>query len=205
MKNQAIHHVFVAVLAGAALVAAGCASGPRVRAERDKTVDFSQYETFAFVSPLGTDREGYQTMVSQYLKAATQRELEARGLRLVENSPQLLVNFSGRLNDRLLARAAPETGLLVGVGVAHDYYRYRTGFYTTWPLYPMDSRVDTYTEGTLNVDMIDAARKQMVWEGVAVGRVTEKTMDNLKPKIDEAITAIFAKYPVSRRVEDRKY
>jgi hypothetical protein len=196
MNTKLVRSLLVAALAGGALLAAGCASGPQVRADRDKTVDFSRYHTFGFVSPLGTDREGYQTMVSQYLKAATQRELEARGLRLVENSPQLLVNFSGRLNDRLLAKAAPETGLIVGVGFPHDYYRYRTGFYTTWPLYPMDSRVDTYREGTLNIDLIDAGRKQMVWEGVAVGRVTEKTMDNLKPRIDEAVTAIFAKYPI---------
>jgi hypothetical protein len=196
MNTKIIRSLSVAALAGAALLAAGCASGPQIRAERDKTVDFSRYHTFGFANPLGTDREGYQTMVSQYLKAATQRELEARGLRLVEESPQLLVNFSGRLNDRLLARAVPETGLIVGVGVAQDYYRYRTGFYTAWPLYPMDSRVDTYTEGTLNIDLIDAGRKQMIWEGVAVGRVTEKTMDNLKPKIDEAVTAIFAKYPI---------
>jgi hypothetical protein len=201
MNTQGIRHVVVAALAGAALVAAGCASGPRVRAERDRTVDFSQYHTFGFVSPLGTDREGYQTMVSQYLKSATQRELEARGLRLVDNSPQLLVNFSGRLNDRLLATTMPSTGVMVGVGAGHGYYRSRMGFYTTWPMYPMETRVDTYSEGTLNIDVIDAARKQMIWEGVAVGRVTEKTMENLKPEIEEAVTAIFAKYPETRRVE----
>ena len=202
MNAEDIRHVFLAALAGAALAAAGCASGPQVRAERDKTVDFSQYQTFGFVNPLGTDREGYQTMVSQYLKAATQRELEARGLRLVEDSSQLLVNFSGRLNDRLLASPGPSTGVMIGVGAGHGYYRYRTGFYTTWPLYPMETQVDTYSEGTLNIDVIDAARKQMVWEGVAVGRVTEKTMENLKPEIDQAVSAIFAKYPVSRRIED---
>lgn len=195
MNTKGIRYVLVAALAGAALIAAGCASGPRVRAERDKTVDFSQYHTFGFVSPLGTDREGYETMVSQYLKSATQRELEARGLRLVEDAPQLLVNFSGRLNEKLRATTGPSTGVLFGVGAGRDYYRYRTGFYTTWPLYRTDTVVDSYSEGTLNVDVIDAARKQMVWEGVAVGRVTEKTMDNLKPAIDEAVTAIFAKYP----------
>ena len=196
MNTKLIRSLFVAALAGAALLAAGCASGPQVRAERDKTVDFSQYHTFGFVSPLGTDREGYQTMVSQYLKDATQREFEARGLRLVENSPQLLVNFSGRLNDRLLTTTMPSTTVMVGAG--HGYYGYRTGFYTTWPLYGSETQIDTYQEGTLNIDVIDAARKQMVWEGVAVGRVTEKTMDNLRPEIDGAVTAIFSKYPVAR-------
>jgi hypothetical protein len=196
MNTKLIRSLFVATLAGAALLAAGCASGPQVRAEHDKTVDFSQYRTFGFVNPLGTDREGYQTMVSRYLMSATQRELEARGLRFDENSPQLLVNFSGRLNDRLLTTTMPSTAVMVGAG--HGYYGYRTGFYTTWPLYQSETHVDTYREGTLNIDVIDAARKQMVWEGVAVGRVTEKTMDNLKPEIDEAVTAIFSKYPVAR-------
>jgi len=105
------------------------------------------------------------------------------------------------LNDKLLATTMPTTGIMVGVGAGRDYYRYRTGFYSTWPLYPMETRVDTYTEGTLNIDVIDAARKQMVWEGVAVGRVTENTMDNLKPAIDEAVSAIFAKYQEAKRVE----
>lgn len=194
MDKQWIARLSVAALAGAALLAAGCATGPQIRTERDKTVDLSLYRTFGFANPLGTDREGYQTIVSQHLKAATQRELEARGLRLVEDSPQLLVNFSGRLNDRLLATTMPSTGIMIGAGTG--YYRYRTGFYTTWPLYHPETYVDSYQEGTLNIDLIDAARKQMVWEGVAVDRVTEKTMDNLKPAIDEAVKAIFAKYPV---------
>ena len=196
MNTDQIRHGLVIALLGAAMVASGCASGPRVRAERDRTVDFSQYKTFAFVSPLGTDREGYQTMVSQYLKSATQRELEARGLQLVDDAPQLLVNFSGRLNDRLRTSTVPATGVTVGVGVGRGYYNYRTGFYTAWPLYPMETRVDTYSEGTLNIDVIDAGRKQMIWEGVAVGRVTEQTLEHLQPAIDEAVAAIFANYPI---------
>lgn len=180
---------------GAVLVAAGCESGPRVRAERDKTVDFSQYRTFAFADPLGTDRAGYQTMVSQYLKAATQRELEARGLRLVETDPQMLVNFNGKLSEKFRTTTVPSSAITFGYGHG-GYYGYRTGIYTTWPLYAPETRVDSYSEGTLNIDMIDAAKKQMIWEGVAVGRVTDETMENLQAKINEAVTAIFVNYPI---------
>jgi len=195
MNTNRLRRGFAVALLGAALVAAGCASGPRVRAERDKTVDFSQYRTFAFADPLGTDREGYQTMVSQYLKAATQRELEARGLRLVEAGPQLLVNFSGKLSEKLRTTTMPSSSITFGYGHG-GYYGYRTGIYTTWPLYAPDTRVDSYTEGTLNVDIIDAAKKQMIWEGVAVGRVTDETMENLQPKINETVAAIFVNYPI---------
>lgn len=200
MNTHRLGRGFVLALLGAALVAAGCASGPRVRAERDKAVDFSQYRTFAFADPLGTDREGYQTIVSQYLKAATRAELEARGLRLVEANPQMLVNFSGKLSEKFRTTTAPSTAITFGVGHG-GYYGYRTGIYTTWPLYAPETRVDTYTEGTLNVDIIDAAKKQMIWEGVAVGRVTEETMENLQPKINEAVAAIFVNYPIKSASE----
>ena len=195
MNIRPVRFAFALAMLGAVLVAAGCESGPRVRAERDKTVDFSQYRTFAFADPLGTDRAGYQTMVSQYLKAATQRELEARGLRLVEADPQMLVNFNGKLSEKFRTTPVPSSAITFGYGHG-GYYGYRTGIYTTWPLYAPETRVDSYSEGTLNVDIIDAAKKQMIWEGVAVGRVTDETMENLQPKINEAVAAIFVNYPI---------
>lgn len=194
-NTHPVRHVFSLAVLGAAVVAAGCASGPRVRVERDATVDFSQYRTFAFADPLGTDRAGYQTMVSQYLKAATQRELEARGLRLVEADPQLLVNFNGRLSEKFRTTTVPSSTATFGFGHG-GYYHYRMGFYTTWPLYERETHVTSYTQGTLNIDVIDAGRKQMIWEGVAVGRVTDRTIENLKPGIDAAVAAIFANYPI---------
>lgn len=195
MNIRSVGHAFALAMLGAVLVAAGCESGPRVRAERDKTVDFSQYRTFAFADPLGTDRAGYQSMVSQYLKAATQRELEARGLRLVEADPQILVNFNGRLSEKLRTTTVPSSAITFGYGHG-GYYGYRSGIYTTWPLYAPETQVESYSEGTLNIDVIDAAKKQMIWEGVAVGRVTDETMENLQAKIHEAVTAIFVNYPI---------
>jgi hypothetical protein len=182
------------ILAG--LVAlAGCASTPDVRSDFDRSVDFTQYKTFAFANPLGTDRAGYQTLVSQHLKAAAQRELEARGMRLDENAPQVLVNFNAVLSEKLRVSTmpAPTMGLGMGLG-GRGYYGYRMGMYGTFPLY--EERVSQYTEGTLNIDIVDARRKQLVWEGVVKGTVTQKTMDNLQPAINAAVTAAFARYPV---------
>jgi hypothetical protein len=200
MNIRSLAHAFALALLGAALVSAGCESGPRVRAERDQTVDFSQYRTFAFADPLGTDRAGYQTMVSQYLKAATQRELEARGLRLVEADPQMLVNFNGKLSEKFRTTTVPSSAITFGYGHG-GYYGYRSGIYTTWPLYAPETQVESYSEGTLNIDMIDAAKKQMIWEGVAVGRVTDETMENLQAKINEAVTAIFVNYPIQSALQ----
>ncbi len=190
-----ITSLFLGSVLAAASLLAGCATGPRVRSTQDAAVDFSQYRTFGFTTPLGTDREGYQTIVSQQLKSATQREMAARGMRYDETSPQLLINFNGKLSDKLRTSSVPSSGVSLGVGRSRGYYGYRTGIYTAWPMYT-DTSVDSYTEGTLNIDVVDAARKQMIWEGVAVGRVSEKDLANLQPAIDAGVKAIFEKYPV---------
>lgn len=185
-------------LATTALALAACATpGPKVRAEYDRSADLGQYRTFAFFAPLGTDKEGYQSAISGYLKAAARRELEARGLRYDEASPQLLVNFGAKLNDRLRVSEVPVPTVGVGIGYGRGYYGYRAGLYGAWPLYPTETRVDQYQEGTLNIDLVDAARKQLVWEGIAVGRVTQKTLDNVQPAVDAAVTSLFTKFPVA--------
>ena len=187
--------LFAAALAGVALALAGCATpGPTIRAEYDRTADLRQYQTFGYFSPLGTDKERYQSVISTYLKAATRRELEARGFRYDETAPQLLVNFGAKLDERLRVSEmpTPTAGMFGGRG----YYRYRSGRYGTWPLYAYETQVEQYKEGTLNVDIVDAARKQLIWEGVAVGRATQATLDNVQATVDASIAGLFAKFPV---------
>jgi hypothetical protein len=190
MNTHAIRSVTLLALACAVCIFSGCATGPKVRANYDKSVDFAQYKTFSFASPLGTDRAGYKTIVSQHLTAAARAELEARGLQFVETAPQLLVNFNAKLSEKMRVDSypAPATGM--------GYYGYRGGYYSAWPAYESDTVVSSYTEGTLNVDVVDVARKQMVWEGVAVGSVSDKDADNLQPAIQRVVAKVFEKYPV---------
>ncbi len=187
---QARARLGLGVVAVAVLLSA-CASGPQVRVNLDKSAEFSQYKTFGFADPLGTDRGGYQSIVSQHLKDATRQELQARGLRYEAASPQLLVNFSASLNEKMRVMSTPSP--MLGLG----YYGYRAGMYTAWPLYAEQQTVTQYTEGTLNIDVVDAARKQLVWEGVVTDSVTQKDLDQLKTSIDLAVKAAFAKYPVA--------
>lgn len=171
---------------------AACASGPRVYTQFDPAADFSRYRTFGFVEPLGTDRAGYQTIVSQYLKEAAQREMRARGFTYAENDPDLVLNFNAQLNERVRAAGA---GPVFGAG----YYGYRRGLYGAWPMYPAEPWITTYREGTLNVDLVDRVRRQMVWEGVAVDTVTDRSLENIKAGIDAAVAAVFEKFPVPPR------
>ncbi len=179
------------VLAGMTALLAGCASGPTIRSNTDPQANLSSYRTYGFVAPLGTDRAGYSTIVSEQLKAAVRRELEARGYTYAQDNPQLLVNFNAKLDDKLRVDTTPTASIAVGRG----YYGYRGGFYSAWPAY--ETSVDQYTQGTLNIDVVDAAQKRLVWEGVAVGRVTQKTRENLGAAIDATVAEIFKKFPAT--------
>jgi hypothetical protein len=189
MRTTRLANLFT--LIGVLLVCAGCASGPKVRSNSDPQANLAGYQTFGFVEPFGTDRAGYSTIVSGQLKNAVRRELETRGYKYAQDKPQLLVNSNAKLNDKLKVDSVPAAG--VGVGIGRGYYGYRGGFYSAWPAY--ETRVDEYTEGTLNVDIVDGAQKRLIWEGVAVGRVSEKTRENLGPAIDSTVKEIFVKFP----------
>lgn len=184
---------YLALAAAPLLALAACASGPDVRALSDPSANFTQYQTFGFAEPLGTDRSGYQSIVSQQLKAASRRELEARGMRYEPTSPQLLVNFNAQLDDKMRVTTTPEPMMAPG------YYGYRRGFYQPWPMYAERTDVTQYKEGTLTIDLIDAGRKQLVWEATVTKSITSKDTQNVGAALDSAVTAAFAKFPIAPR------
>ena len=173
------------------LLVTGCASGPTVRSNSDPSVDFSSFRTFGFFDPLATDREGFQSLISQQLVTSAERELVARGLQRTDTNPDLLINFSANLDQRLQVRQSPSAP-------ASSMNRHRRGFYNTWPTY-QQTEIRQYTQGTLGIDVVDAARRQLVWEGFALGRVTQRTTENIGPVLNDAVVEIFRDFPLPPR------
>lgn len=167
-----------------------CASsGPTIRADYDPSSDFSSYQTYGYASELGTDRAGYSTLITEHFKRAVGHELDARGYRQVDSNPDLLVNFFVAIREKTDIRSTPSP--TVGAG----YYGYRYGLYTGWPAYSTDVQTVHYKTGTANVDLIDAKRKQLIWEGVAEGRIRDEALDNPGPAIDRVVAELFTRYP----------
>lgn len=182
----------VLVVASALLSAlvAGCATTnpSTARIDYDKKVDFSVYRTFGFPKETGTDRGGYSTLLTSYFKGAVTTAMEARGYKYTEDHPDLLVNFYTNTRERTETRASANATL------GYGYYGYRYGLYNAWPLYDEDRTV-TYKVGTVNLDIVDADKKQLVWEGVKEGRVTEEAMDNPKVTVNAVVTELMSQYP----------
>jgi hypothetical protein len=170
-----------------AAVLAGCASGPSIFVNEDPAATFGAYRTYGFAEPLGTDRPEYSSLLSQYLKTAAARELESRGYRFSEE-PELLVNFYLETKEKIRSTSTPSGGPWIG-----GYYGYRRGHYGVWTGY--ETTVSQYTEGTLNVDVVDRERKQLVWEATVVGRIRDADREDVQGTVDSVLAQVFSRFP----------
>jgi hypothetical protein len=180
-----------AALAAFAVAAlAACASQPTISSDYDREVDFSQYRTYGFFKPMSIEGPNYSTIFGSVFREAISRQMEARGY-VRSEEPDLLINVSARLQEKMQVTqtSSPYYG---------GYYGYRGGYYSPWAGYGWDTQthVSQYTEGTVNVDMVDAAQKRMVWEGVAIGRLKEdRSNEEVRAAVSEGVARMFEQYP----------
>jgi hypothetical protein len=156
---------------------------PTIRSGEDPGANFAQYNTWGFVPELEGEDFGYETLLAQYLKGAVGREMEARGYRRSDN-PDLLVNFYLNTKEKIQSRTTPTAG--------GGYYGYRRGYYGGWGGY--ETTVTQYTEGTLTIDIVDSQQRQLVWEGTAVGRIRQSTLDDVQGAVNRVVPMIFSEF-----------
>lgn len=177
-----------ATLALAALWLAACATGPRVTTEADPAADFSRYRSFAFYEPLAIETRGYTTLLSARLKDEARRQMESRGYVYDEAAPDLRVNINAFVEEKTDVVSFPTTGYAT-------YYSYRARAFVTVPVWQERSQVMQYTEGTINIDLVDARAKRLVWEGVAVGSAAGRTPAERRERAVASVVKIFESFP----------
>ncbi|HEX9151821.1 MAG TPA: DUF4136 domain-containing protein [Flavobacterium sp.] len=161
------------------LVVASCSS-VKVYSDYDKNVDFSQYKTYAF-HRRGIDRLEISELDKKRILHAIDNELSKKGMTKSE-TPDLLVNILTKEREQV------------------DVTQYNTGWGYGWRygwnpyLWGGRTYVSTSTEGTLYIDLIDAKKKELVWEGEGVGYLTENRNEKEK-QINEFVAKILEQFP----------
>lgn len=176
------------LLGALVLLLAACASGPRISSEADPEADFGSYRTFGFYSPLALEKEGYATPTTERIKAAARAQMESRGYVFSTGQPDLWVNLNAYMQQKTNVTSIPTVDY-------NYYYSYRARSYVAVPYWRDETDVRQYTEGTLNVDLVDRAKNRLVWEGIAVGRVARLKPEERDARIDSAVAEIFARFP----------
>ena len=167
-----------------AVVLAGCSSSsPNTYSNVDPQADFSRYRSYGFFEKLATDRPDYESLESSFLKVAVAQQLDRLGYSY-SSDPDIRINFYLHTEEKLRTYSTP---------VAHGYYGYRD--YNSWGGYSAETQVKQYTQGTLNIDMVDAHSGKMIWEGVGTGTLTDRDIQNMEQTLDSAVVEIFKQFP----------
>lgn len=165
-----------------ALVVTSCTS-VRVASDYDKNANFNTYKTFAFFKT-GIDKAEINDLDKRRILRAIETELLAKGFTKSEN-PDMLVSIFTKSREK--------------VNVYNNGwgpYGYGWGWYPWyWGGYGYGgSTVSTSTEGVLYIDLIDAKKKELVWQGMGTGYLS-KNMEEKEERIKEFVNKIMEKYP----------
>jgi hypothetical protein len=173
MKTNKILPVFMI------LILSSCSS-LRVNSDYDKNVDFSQYKTYAFQKS-GVDKVEISDLDKKRILRAIDAEMTKKGY-VKSETPDLLVNIFTKEREQI------------------DVNQYNTSWGYGWGwgwnpyLWGGQTFVSSSTEGTLFIDLIDAKKKELVWQGEGDGYLT-KVRSEKEARINEFVLNILAQFP----------
>lgn len=172
-------------LLGILLLCMACSS-ISVSTDFDDKIDFAKFSTYSWMPSPETPAQAIQkelasnTLIEGRVKRAVDAQLPAKGLEKTNQDADVLVAFHTGVEDKVDVQ---NWGYGYGYG-----WRYGGGGITTIQ----------YQEGTLILDFIDPATKQLIWRGVAKKVISERTTPEKSEKdINEAVQKILEKYPPS--------
>ena len=159
-------------------------SAVSVYSDFDKSTDFSQYKTYAFHKK-GIDKVQISEFDKKRILQAIDIELGKKGMIKSEN-PDLLISFSTKERER------------IDVNQYNAGWGYGWGFGWNPYLWGGQTYVSSSTEGTLYIDLIDAKKKELVWEGEGVGYLT-KNRSQKEALINEFVAKILLQFPPAKK------
>ena len=152
----------------------------RVASDYDKEADFNSYKTFAFYKT-GVDKAEISDLDKRRILRAIEAELLSKGFTKSEN-PDVLVSIFTKSKER--------------INVYNNNWGFGGwgwgGFGPGWGL--NNQSVSTRTEGSLFIDLIDANKKELVWQGIGRGYISEN-MKQKEERIKEFVMKILERYP----------
>jgi hypothetical protein len=181
------------VLSLALMLGACAAPGFKANHDYDDSVNFSSYQTFAWISSnpmkLGATSVPPSAMLQPRIMSSLEKALVAKGYRFAKQpgSADFVVSFTVGSREEIRVDSYPSMG-----GPA---YGSRWGWGGNYYGYGNETTVRQYTKGMLAVDIFSVEQRRPVWHGYATKKITEDDRDNSTATIDAAVAAIIAGFP----------
>jgi hypothetical protein len=159
-------------------------SSVKVNQDYDKNADFSQYKTYAYHKS-GIDKVEISDLDKKRILRSIDEDLSAKGFTKSEN-PDVIINFFTKEREQV---DVSQFNAGWGYGWGYGWNPYFWGGRTS---------INRYSEGTLTIDIIEAKKKELIWQGQGEGVLTKNT-DKKDEKIKEFVTKILEQYPPKKK------
>lgn len=180
------------------LFLASCAS-INVLADYDSQTDFKVYKSYAFYKT-GIDRAQISDLDKKRILRAIETQMDSIGF-VKSEKPDLLISIF--TNERVEVDVySPAWGYGWGYGWGWGWGW--PGYYNPyWGPGYYGNNVSTRTEGSLYIDLIDAAKKELVWQGRGVGTLNNtKNIQKKEKRIRDFVSKIMQQFPPEATAEN---
>ncbi len=186
-KSAAILFVFSLALASCGTIAF---------IEKDDSVDFSNYKTYAWITASGN--EAQSSLAQRQIRDAVNKELQkTAGWREVKKNPDVLLSYDVLIertyrmqNDPVYSRPAVRT--FYNPGQRRYFNVYYPSRFVGYDNYNVSTR-----ERTVTISMIDAKTDQTVWQGWTTDEINSRKMNTNEVQV--AVRSIFRKFDVAKK------
>ena len=197
---------FPVILVATSLALASCASAPKVRVDKDSSVNFAAFNTFGWLepateptpqekpAPIAGEKPGEKaapepikhetsSLSAQRVRAAVIAALQAKGYTLDETNPDFRVSYVLNVYER-----PKDSGMRIGLGAGGGSGHVGGGVGLS---IPVGKRTESI--GAMTVDVVDPRRKAQIWTGsyeskVEPGEISEEDAQRL-------VSTVLEKYP----------
>ncbi|GAO41104.1 DUF4136 domain-containing protein [Flavihumibacter petaseus] len=186
MRKTSYPLLFCLLIAAAA--GTGCTSSVKVTTDYDRAANFSQYKTFAIYKD-DAKTDNVSQLNSGRIENAIKAEMIKKGFTENTSSPDLLVNAVTIVKNK---QSISSTTNYYGYGGYYRPYAWGGGMGVTGNT---TYNVDDYKDGSLIIDVVDAAGKKLIWQGTGNKEIDNKDYKDPDKMISEAVTKIMASFP----------
>lgn len=152
----------------------------RVITDYDKVAPFKSYKTFGFHKE-GVDRAEISDLDKRRILKAIETTLLEKGF-AKSDTPDLLVNFFTKEKQQVNI-------------YNNNFNSFGWGMGWGWgPYFGTQYNVSSSAQGTLYIDLIDANRKELIWQGIGRGNLTT-SVKYKDERINAFVASILKEYP----------
>lgn len=175
------------------VLALGACSTPQVRYDTDARVNIADYHHYAWEQAANDTTAG---------GAAFKNPLNVKRLRTAVDT-----NLTKHGLQPVVEGIAPDVYVTVSIGTRQNIetdYRSPVRFGMGWGYWHPglmgsvawdNDSVYTYREGRISIDLFDAKKREAIWHASVEQDMTYLTGDKAEARINEVVTAMFAKFP----------